>query len=65
MLNSCIKKVFGFIFPIHQAENRAWSMSDSGAAAEGQTGNSCDKHKIKSLRIAAREKYKYLKCSLQ
>lgn len=64
MLSSSIKKVFSFIFPIHRVENRAWSMSDS-AAAQGQTSNSCDKHKIKSLRIAAREKYKYLKCSLQ
>lgn len=65
MLSSCIKKVFSFIFPIHQVENRAWSTSDSDTAAEGQASNSCNEHKIKSLRIEAREKYKYLKCSLQ
>lgn len=60
-----IKEVFGFMFPVHQVETGAWSVSDCASAAEGQTSNSCDKHKIKSLRIAACEKYKYLKYSLQ
>jgi len=63
-LSLVLRKFWG-LYPIHQVDNKAWSMSDSDATVEGQNSNSYDKHKIKALRTAAREKYKYLKCSLQ
>lgn len=36
VVGSCIKKLFAFIFSIHQVENRAQPMSNSAAAAEGK-----------------------------